>query len=91
MISFRGTFISIVGETSIMSSHTVGIEKNTPYTKMPSENSLWSTKYNRSLDEIQQLFNSCGNSIARTIEILRNEIGSVNRAAVITGGTENAL
>jgi hypothetical protein len=63
-----------------MNSYTIETEENTlPFSEIPVENSYWSAKYNRSLDEIQHLFNSCGNSIARTIQVLRREIESVNR------------
>jgi hypothetical protein len=41
--------------------------------KISPEISHWSIKYNKSIDEIQHIFNDCGNSIARTIEILRRE------------------
>jgi hypothetical protein len=80
MILLPGTLILIETKTSSMSSHTVEIGENTRHiSETPPEPSHWSVKYNRSLDEIQHIFNNCGNSIARTIEILRREIESINR------------
>lgn len=37
------------------------------------EISAWSKKYNTSVDEIQKIFTDSGNSISKTLEILRQK------------------
>jgi hypothetical protein len=55
-----------------MINRTVKIGANIQYNFNTSlDIGYWSIKYNSSLDEIQKIFNDCGNSISRTIEILR--------------------
>ncbi len=39
--------------------------------KTSPEINAWSVKYNTSIPEIQHIFESTGNSIAKTLEILR--------------------
>jgi hypothetical protein len=36
-----------------------------------AEINAWSKKYNTSIDEIQKIFENSGNSISKTLEILR--------------------
>jgi hypothetical protein len=43
------------------------------FTSSPEINS-WSKKYNTPVEEIQQIFESTGNSISKTLEILRGRI-----------------
>jgi len=69
----NGTLILIGGQTSAMSDHIDKTGENIHHHATSPKKSAWSITYNRSIDEIQHIFDNCGKSIARTIEILRGK------------------
>ena len=80
MIPFNGTFISTVDQISCMRTRNVKTGENIHQNfNISPEIAHWSIRYNRSIDEIQHIFNNCGNSIARTIEILRSENENIDK------------
>ncbi len=55
-----------------MIKRVVKLGDNTHYNFNTSPDiSYWATRYNASLDEIQKIFTDTGNSISKTLEILR--------------------